>query len=162
MNTITLDTLKAEHERLAERITAFEKQREESVLFFPKITIHLAQGERCAGLIIGKAREPSYYLILLPGEAEDVNWNSAMEWAGKQGGKYFASLPTRREQSLLFANLKEEFQQRTYWSYERREEDSAYAWHQNFLNGYQYHDDRNCDRLCARAVRRVYVDAQEV
>ena len=38
--------------------------------------------------------------MLLPGQADDITWDKAMEWASKQGGGV-ASLPTRREQALF-------------------------------------------------------------
>ena len=42
----------------------------------------------------------------------DVTWQAAVDWAKKQGH----SLPTRAEQALLFANLKDQFEPRYYWS----------------------------------------------
>ena len=107
MTTITLESIKAEHAKLADLIAAFEKQHEPSALLFPEVTIELAQDEHYAGLIVGKDGEPSYHLVLLPGQAGDISWDKAMEWASKQGGESIASLPTRREQALLYANLKE-------------------------------------------------------
>ncbi|MGO4308240.1 hypothetical protein, partial [Cupriavidus sp. RAF12] len=72
----------------------------------------LRAGELYAGLILGKDGEPGYHLILLPGEMEDKKWEQAKEWASSVGGE----LPTRREQSLLYANLGEEFKHEWYWS----------------------------------------------
>ena len=156
--TITLESIKAEHIKLADMIAAFEKQQEPSALFFPEATINLAPGEHYAGLVIGKDGEPSYHLVLLPGQADDITWEKAMEWAGKQGGDSVASLPTRREQALLYANLKEEFEERAYWSCEAHESESGCAWYQSFDYGYQFNYDRRND-LRARAVRRVMVFA---
>ena len=152
--TITLESIKAEHAKLADLIAAFEKQQEPSALFFPEATINLASGEHYAGIFIGKDGEPSYHLVLLPGQADDITWDKAMEWSGKQGGEYVASLPTRREQALLYANLKEEFEERAYWSCEAHESESGLAWYQYFGYGDQsdYHKD---DEFRARAVRRV-------
>lgn len=62
--TITLESIKAEHSKLAGMIAAFEKQQEPSALFFPEVTIKLAPGEHYAGLVIGKDGEPSYHLVL--------------------------------------------------------------------------------------------------
>jgi hypothetical protein len=76
------------------------------------LLIELQPGERYAGMILGKDGDPSYHLVLLPGQQDDITWEKAMEWAAKQGGEYVSNLPTRREQSLLFANLKEEFEDR--------------------------------------------------
>ena len=118
----------------------------------------LAEGETYAGLIIDKNGEPSYHLVLLPGQADDITWDKAMEWAAEQGGEFVASLPTRREQALLYANLKEEFEELAYWSCEAHESESGWAWYQDFLNG--THDDTTLlYELRARAVRRVRVSA---
>lgn len=154
--TITLESIKAEHVKLADMIAAFEKQQEpSSVLFFPEAAINLTPGERYAGIIIGKDGEPSYHLVLLPGQADDITWDKAMEWASWQVGDAVASLPTRREQALLYANLKDEFEERSYWSCEAHE--SGWAWSQHFLNGLQYGSTRNTE-LRARAVRRLVIE----
>ena len=103
-----------------------------------------------AGIILGKDGQPDYHLILLPGEAENVNWEDANKFASTAGGE----LPTRREQSLLYANLKEEFTPNWYWSGEPREAGSA--WYQHFNGGYQYWS--GTDYKCrAVAVRRVVI-----
>ena len=156
--TITLESIKAEHAKLADLIAAFEKQQEPSALYFPEATINLAPGEHYAGIITGKDGETSYHLVLLPGQADDIAWDKAMEWAGNQGGEYVASLPTRREQALLYANLKDEFEERAYWSCEAHESESGWAWSQNFTSGGQSHFTRIFE-LRARAVRRVMVFA---
>jgi hypothetical protein len=109
----------------------------------------LHDGELYAGIILGKDGQPDHHLILLPGEAESVNWKAAKEFATKAGGE----LPTRREQSLLYANLKEHFQERAYWSGEQHAANSGCAWSQLFDNGYQY-GNHKCGQLRARAVRR--------
>ena len=155
--TITLESIKAEHIKLADMIAAFEKQQEPSALFFPEATINLAPGEHYAGLIIGKDGEPSYHLVLLPGQADDITWEKAMEWASKQGGDSVASLPTRREQALLYANLKEEFEERAYWSCEAHESESGWAWYRYFGDGHQNHTNRHGE-LRARAVRRLAIE----
>jgi len=157
MTIITLESIKAEHAKLADLIAAFEKQQEPSALYFPEATINLAPGEHYAGIITGKDGEPSYHLVLLPGQADDITWDKAMEWAGKQGGEYVASLPTRREQALLYANLKEEFEERAYWSCEAHESESGWAWYQSFSSGYQSYYDRYYE-LRARAVRRLVIE----
>ena len=155
--TITLESIKAEHIKLADMIAAFEKQQEPSAPFFPEATINLAPGEHYAGLVIGKDGEPSYHLVLLPGQADDITWEKAMEWASKQGGDSVASLPTRREQALLYANLKEEFEERAYWSCEAHESESGWAWYQYFDRGRQRHHHRYHE-LRARAVRRLVIE----
>ncbi|MBV8666769.1 MAG: DUF1566 domain-containing protein, partial [Burkholderiaceae bacterium] len=65
-------------------------------------------------------------------------------------------LPTRREQSLLYANLKGLFKPRAYWSGEQHAEYSSGAWDQDFSNGYQDYDSKGHE-LRARAVRRIEI-----
>lgn len=157
--TITLESIQAELANLAKLVAAFEKQQKTSELFFPEVTIPLAPGEHYAGIITGKEGESSYHLVLLPGQATHVTWENATEWAAKQGGEHVSGgLPTRREQALLYANLKEEFEELYYWSCEVRESESASdcAWYQDFCRGHQRCCDRD-DQLRARAVRRVFV-----
>ena len=156
MTPITLESIKADADALAAKIATFEAQANQPAaeFYFPEVTIHLRPGEHYAGLIVGKDGEPSHHLVLLPGQAEDITWDKAMEWAAKQGGEYVASLPTRREQSLLYANLKDQFEEHWYWSCEAHESESGWAWYQDFTDGFQdgYHES---DELRARAVRRL-------
>lgn len=67
---------------------------------------NMKTGEQYAGILLGKDGTPDQHIFLLPGEAESIKWQAAKDWAASAGG----DLPTRREQSLLFANLKEAFQ----------------------------------------------------
>jgi hypothetical protein len=113
----------------------------------------LKQGEHYAGIILGKDGAPDHHLILLPDEAIDINWENAKKFAAKAGGE----LPDRREQSLLFANLKEHFKGRWYWSGEQHASDSNYAWHQYFGYGHQFNSSKSYEG-CARAVRRVVIE----
>ena len=112
----------------------------------------LNEGEHYAGLILCKDGEADYHLILLPGEANDINWRDAKNWAAEQGGE----LPTHREQSLLFANLQEQFQPRWYWSCEEHKEHAHCAFVQYFNDGHQLHSRKDTED-CARAVRRIAV-----
>ena len=151
MTTITLEAIEAEQQKIAAMIAALKKQGEEKASFvFPEATIELSPGEEYAGLIVGKDSEPSYHLVLLPGDPEDLMWQDAIAWAKGQGGE----LPTRREQSLLFANLKESFAARPYWSAQEYESNKKYAWYQNFYAGTQG-GHLNSSPLRARAVRRL-------
>jgi len=155
MTPITLDSIKAEQSRLAEMIATFEKQALTKAEFhFPETVIELAPGEHYAGLIIGRDGEPSHHLVLLPGDAEGTNWTDAKAWAKGQGGE----LPTRREQSLLYSNLKDEFETAWYWSPEEYEPDSAFAWYQNFYNGNQSNYRKSIITCRARAVRRLVIE----
>ncbi len=156
MTTLTLEALRAEHQRLGDLIDRFSLQcePEPTRIHFPELLLELNPGEEYAGLVIGKDGEPSHHLVLLPGELEKATWESAKEWADKQGGEFAASLPNRREQALLYANLKEHFADAWYWSCEPYASDAGYAWFQSFDSGYQYycHQGR---QLRARAVRRL-------
>lgn len=110
----------------------------------------LNEGEHYAGLILGKGGAPDHHVVLLPGDAQDVTWSAAREWAALAGGE----LPTRRELSLLFANLKEQFHRVWYWSCEQSEARSQLVWGQNFTSGIQTMYGRPFHGR-ARAVRRV-------
>ena len=112
----------------------------------------LRDGEIYAGLILGKDGAADYHLFLQPGEAVDVTWQSAVDWAKKLGH----SLPTRTEQALLFANLKEQFQPRYYWSGAQYGPSSSHAWSQHFLIGYQNYGLKSYEGR-ARAVRRLEI-----
>jgi hypothetical protein len=167
---ITQETIQEETKKLGEMIARFEsigvdvgdakawaegllsklKAGAATVLSLPGIEITLAPGERYAGLLLDEAGKPSHHLVLLPGEFEDVTWDAAKSAAEKAGGE----LPSRREQSLLFANLKSEFKAAWYWSSEQA---SSYgAWHQVFYSGGQYHSGKKFEGR-ARLVRRLFL-----
>ena len=116
----------------------------------PAAPIELADGEIYAGIILNEDGTPSHHLVLLPGDHDDDKWQAAMDWAKSINGE----LPTRREQSLLFANCKQHFEQDWYWSAEQHASDASYAWYQTFYNGhqYRYHFSNQCR---ARSVRRL-------
>ena len=153
--TITIEAIKAEQTRLAEMIAAFEQQATTAPAFFvPETTIELAPGEHYAGLILGKDGTPSHHLVLMAAiPTDDLNWQAAQDWAKRIGGE----LPTRREQALLFANLKEEFEECAYWSCEAHASESGWAWCQSFYYGCQY-DSYRIVELRARAVRRLVIE----
>ena len=113
---------------------------------------NLKTGESYGGVLLGLDGQPDQHIILLPGEAESVTWDAAQKFAKKSGGE----LPTRREQSLLFANTKGEFQQRWYWSGEQRANGSDYAWVQYFDGGNQDYGLKSRQGR-ARAVRRLII-----
>jgi hypothetical protein len=147
--TMTLEAIEAEHVRIGAMIEEFKKQPRATEYHVDAVTIPLAAGERIAGQILLEDGSLSHYLILLPGEAEDLDWEAAKAWAAERGGE----LPTRREQSLLFANLKPEFEPTWYWSGERHESNSGWAWFQYFTSGTQYSTGHD-NQFRARAVRR--------
>lgn len=116
----------------------------------PEADIDLAEGEIYAGLTLNDDGTPSHHLVLLAGYHEDTTWRAAVDWAKSINGE----LPTRREQSLLFANAKRHFEHEWCWSGELYASDASYAWCQTFTHGYQGSD--HIDTHClARAVRRL-------
>ncbi len=109
----------------------------------------LNPGEIYAGILLGKDGEPDQHLILLPGQAKEATFKQAQQFAADVGG----DLPTRREQSLLFANLPEQFEKDWHWSGTLRAGYSYYAWCQYFSSGGQDNTSKSAE-LFARAVRR--------
>ncbi len=113
----------------------------------------LPAGQLNAGLVTQDGK-PSHWLILLPEVPTScLNFNDATAWAESIGG----DLPTRQELSLLFANLKDQFEADWYWSGEEYKSDSGYAWILYFGNGSQGYGHK-CDELRARAVRRLVIE----
>ena len=147
--TTTIEKIEAEQKKLANMIAEL-KANAPSKYGIPQALIELKAGERYAGILLDEAGEPSHHVILLPGEADDITWTAAGKWAQEAGGE----LPTRREQSLLFANLKGQFQAAWYWSSEQHASDSDYAWCQYFDYGLQDGSGKSAE-LRARAVRRL-------
>lgn len=145
--TITLAEIKSDHARLADKIVAFERAQPR-IVNLQHTAIVLAEDETYAGLILNDDGTPSHHLVLLPGETE-ATLADAKAWATKAGGE----LPTRREQSLLFANAKAGFKARWYWSSEKHESGSG-AWVQGFGYGDQGTSHVG-NSYCARAVRRL-------
>ena len=101
-----------------------------------------------AGISRGVNGAPDQHLVLLPGEGDDVDWEAAGAFAASVGGE----LPTRAEQALLFANLKDQFKPSWYWSCEQA--GPSTAWLQGFYYGNQYDGYRSYEGR-ARAVRRL-------
>lgn len=147
--TLTLAAIEEKQSELAQMIERFKSQSMPFVI--PSATINLRHGERYAGIMLDDEGNPDYHLVLLPGEAEAIQWEDAKKWAADRDGE----LPTRREQPLLFANLKGEFKEAAYWSGQRYE-DERYAWYQLFFNGNQYYNFTSTE-LRARAVRRLAI-----
>ena len=133
MSDVTLADIKATQASLAAMIATLEA-RASSTLAFHAASITLAPGERYAGLMLDVTGAPSHHLVLMSARGEGLTWDAALAFASKAGG----DLPTRREQSLLFANLREHFESEWYWSGEKNEKDGSSAWLQVFRYGYQY------------------------
>lgn len=74
-----------------------------------------------AGLIMNKDGTPSHWLLLNTAEhAEEASHSDQMAWAQSLG----LDLPTREEQSLLFANAKQFFEKYWYWSNQTHEDNA--------------------------------------
>ena len=101
-----------------------------------------------AGVSRGIDGAPDQHLVLITGGAVDVSWDAAGVWAASVGG----SLPTRREQRLLMANLPDHFEPHWYWSGEPA--GPSRAWGQDFFFGTQS-DYGRWGGACARAVLRL-------
>lgn len=153
MKPITLEVLETKHKEFGELIAKFKSERKTQFVF-PETEIQLAHGEHYAGVILGKDGEPSHHLILLPEDKEGGKWQAAMDWAVSTGGE----LPTRREQALLYANLKEQFQEQWYWSSEQHASYDDFAWFQYFTNGFQDFNNEDYHYCRARAVRRLVIE----
>lgn len=112
----------------------------------------LEAGETYVATLFDAANGKGYHLILLPGDNDQANREKQTAWAHSIGGE----LPTRVEQSLLFAQCKSLFKEEAYWSNDSSE--SGWAWYQYFLHGHQ--DCRPKTReLRARAVRRLPIQS---
>jgi len=147
-----IEEIKAVQEKLQGMIADLLK-KPVTEFIFPETNIDLLHGEHYAGLIIGKDGEPSYHLILVDGAVDKVTWQQALDWAKS----IKAELPTRREQALLYANLKEQFTENYYWSSETHAGYSGFAWIQDFDSGGQtYYSKATTYR--ARAVRRLVIE----
>lgn len=112
----------------------------------------LADGEIYLGGFIG-ADGSIRHTILLPGDNDDASWHAQLEWAKSIGGE----LPTRVELAVAFEKHRDLFQRDWYWSNQEHESDSAYAWCQVFLHGYQLITRKVYNYCRARAVRRLFI-----
>ena len=92
----------------------------------------LNEGEIYIGLI-GDAKGEAYHLVLLPGDNDDATHQAQLDWAKSIGG----DLPNRIEQSMLWANHRDQFKKDWYWSNETHHTESSWAWVQRFGSGYQ-------------------------
>ncbi|WP_321905187.1 DUF1566 domain-containing protein [Paraburkholderia tropica] len=158
--TITLEAIEAKQSELSSKqiellnlIESFKIQIKPTEVVVAAATISLASGERYAGLVLDDDGKPSHHLILLPEDVKGKSWSDAAAWAVERGGE----LPTRREQSLLFANLKQHFEKEWYWSAEEYESNDAFAWCQYFPVGTQLNGLKVFDNCRARAVRRLTI-----
>jgi hypothetical protein len=122
----------------------------------PRIGEHWSsQGGIYAGTCRGIDGSPDHHLILCEAKPDDtLNWQAALDWAGalSAAGHSDWFLPTRAESSVLFGNLRDQFDPAWHWTSEQY---SAHgAWLQYFVDGYQLSGDKGNEGR-ARAVRRV-------
>lgn len=121
----------------------------------PRIGTYWAgQGGIYAGTVRGE--EADYHLVLHKDEKESIQWQPALDWAKTleaDGHKDF-NLPNRREQAILYGNLKDKCKPEWHWSCEQHASRSDYAWVQAFSDGGQ-DLSRKDGYVRARAGRRV-------
>lgn len=116
------------------------------------------QGGIYAGTVRGENGAPDHHLILHKDEKDSIQWQPALDWAKtlvSEGHNDF-SLPTRREQAILYGNLKDQFKPEWHWSCEQHASDPSCAWGTYFGYGYQGYV-RKDDSYRARAVRRIVI-----
>ncbi len=118
------------------------------------------QGGIYAGIMRGRDGAPDYHLLVGDAVAElkPIPWGKATAAVAElegDGHKNY-TLPFRREQSLLFANVPELFEAEWYWSCEQHAAFSGYAWMQSFGYGLQSFSLKSYDYR-ARAVRRLVI-----
>lgn len=115
------------------------------------------QGGIFAGLMRGRDGGKDYALILGPafeeGTFKELNQKAA---EATQEGHSDYRLPYRNEQSLLYANLKDQFKPTWYWSCERRPGGEDFAYAQDFFDGDQSYWDVDYNYLGV-AVRVVHI-----
>ncbi len=122
-----------------------------TTITLPAITIELQPGERYAGAALDDTGHVLHHTILLPQRPADrAPWQEQMDWAASVGG----DLPSRQEQSLLFANCRSALPGAWCWSNETHAEDASYAWSCLFGYGDQSYA-RKSSAGGAVAVRRL-------
>lgn len=105
-------------------------------------------GERYVGIAFQNGA-PSHHLFLLDAKPDGrLTWTAAKEWAAELG----ATLPTRFESALLYANLRDQFD--TAWHWTDTQSSGSTAWIQTFSYGDQDYGAK-FNKFLARAVRRL-------
>lgn len=100
-------------------------------------------------------------VVLLPNKPQErLNWQDAVTWAEQQGGQ----LPSRPVSALLYANAKDQFEPKWYWTSEQLqddtgdEDDASFAWHCYFGYGTQSYTHKSF-KAAAVAVRMIPLTA---
>lgn len=153
MSAITLEAIQAKQTELAKLIQQFSEQPKAAgrTIEIEDRYIELEPGEHYAGAVLDADGNHMHDLVLMPQRhGERLNWKAALDWAEKIGG----ALPTRQEQSLIFANCKPHLEGVYHWSCEEHEENASFAWFCYFDYGGQFYDHETSE-LAAVAVRRL-------
>lgn len=112
------------------------------------------------GIYAGIARADDqgldHIIEVIDAAPDKMTWQQAMDWAASVGG----TLPTRKQQALIFANVPELFEQEAYWSCELSAGYEGYAWAQDVNDGFQSYNGLKSVGLRARAVRRLDLPIQ--
>lgn len=110
----------------------------------------VVDGATFMGIVRGESGARDLQLFDLGEAPERMNFEAAKKWAAEKGG----SLPTRREQSIMFGNRAEgQYKQEWYWSSEQYAGAADCAWIQGFGDGSQTSGHKGTG-FRARAVRR--------
>lgn len=157
MSAITLEAIQARQSELAKLIAQFQAQPAQACrdIEIDGRTITLQPGEHYAGAVLDADGNHLHDLVLLaPKPGKRLNWQDAMDWAEEVGGV----IPTRQEQSLLFANCKLYLDGSWHWSCETNENDASGAWGCLFNFGGQSTSHKSYESG-AVAVRRIPLEA---
>ena len=153
MSAITLEAIQAKQTELAKLIQLFREQPKKAArtIEIEDRCIELGTGEHYAGAVLDADGNHMHDLVLVPQRhGTRLTWKAALDWAAEIGG----TLPTRQEQSLIFANCKPHLEGGYHWSSEEYEDNDKYAWYCGFGDGHQ-DDYRKDGALSAVAVRRL-------
>lgn len=146
---ITLESIESKHSELAALIAQF-KQQAALTIRLRATEIELQSGERYAGATLNADGSVQHHIVLLAARPDkDLDWDDAKAWAGEAGGE----LPTRQEQSLLFANCRDALPPQS-WCWSSEPHGARHAWGCSFTNGLRscgYHSSE-CNAV---AIRRV-------
>ena len=153
MSVITIEAIQAKQTELEKLIQQFSEQPKAAgrTIEIEDRDIKLEPGEHYAGAVLDADGNHMHDLVLMPQRhGKRLNWKDALAWAEEVGG----ALPTRQEQSLIFANCKPHLEGVYHWSCEDYESDASSAWGCNFGHGFQY-SSHEYTGLAAVAVRRL-------
>ena len=107
------------------------------------------------GIFVGAITQPNgthSAVVLLPGQATDVTWQAATDWAAAQN----AQLPTRPMAAMIFANTQDRPQSGWHWTCEEVMDLASCAWDCYFHLGNQ-DGSRKSYEGSAVAVRCIHI-----